>query len=103
MPKADHLSKLQYKSDILYRKTKIQVHVKEKMTKFAWSTYIKITIINKQKFIYSERNRWKIENQGFNRQKYQQGNIELACIFNERSSEESLSDGADRRFYETVV
>lgn len=55
MPKSDHFSKLRYKSDILYRKTKIQVHVKEKTTKFAWSTYIKITRINeKNSYIQKE-------------------------------------------------
>ena len=31
------------------------------------------------------RNRWKIENQGFNRQKHWQGNIEHACSFHERA------------------
>ena len=31
------------------------------------------------------RNRWKIENQGFNRQKHWQGNIEHACSFDERA------------------
>ena len=31
------------------------------------------------------RNRWKIENQGFNRQKHWQGNIEHACSFQEQA------------------
>ena len=31
------------------------------------------------------RNRWKIENQGFNRQKNWQGDIEHACSHNERA------------------
>ena len=30
-------------------------------------------------------NRWKIENQGFNRQKHWQGNTEHACSFHERA------------------
>jgi hypothetical protein len=43
------------------------------------------------------RNRWKIENQGFNRQKNWQGNIEHACSWNERAQKnhyllEQISD-----------
>ena len=32
-----------------------------------------------------QKNRWKIENQGFNRQKHWQGNIEHACSWNEQA------------------
>ena len=43
------------------------------------------------------RNRWKIENQGFNRQKRWQGDIEHACSFHERAQKnhylmEQISD-----------
>ena len=48
-------------------------------TNFAWITNIRITKGNAAKLVRAGRNRWKIENQGFNRQKHWQGNIEHAC------------------------
>ena len=46
--------------------------------------YICITKNNAKKIVDAGRNRWKIENQGFNRQKHWQGNIEHACsLFHE--------------------
>ena len=45
----------------------------------------RITKNNAKKIVCAGRNRWKIENQGFNRQKRWQGNIEHACSFNERA------------------
>ena len=66
---------------IYYQETKI-VNGKEKTTEFAWITSIKITERNARKIIAAGRNRWKIENQGFNRQKRWQGNIEHACSWN---------------------
>ena len=47
--------------------------------------YICITKNNAKKIVDAGRNRWKIENQGFNRQKHWQGNIEHACSFDERA------------------
>ena len=38
-----------------------------------------------KKIVKAGRNRWKIENQGFNRQKHWQGNIEHACSWNEQA------------------
>jgi len=58
---------------------------KDKTTEFAWITSIKITKRNAKKIVRAGRNRWKIENQGFNRQKHWQGNIEHACSYNERA------------------
>ena len=58
---------------------------KDKTTEFAWITSIKITKRNAKKIVQAGRNRWKIENQGFNRQKHWQGNIEHACSYNERA------------------
>lgn len=48
-----------------------------------WITNIRITKSNVKKIIKSGRLRWKIENQGFNRQKHWQGNIGHACSWNE--------------------
>ena len=49
--------------------------------------YVKITIgitkSNAKKIVHAGRNRWKIENQGFNRQKHWQGRIEHACSFHD--------------------
>ena len=38
---------------------------------------------NAKKIVDAGRNRWKIGNQGFNRQKHWKGNIEHACSFDE--------------------
>ena len=58
---------------------------KEHKINFAWITSIPITKSNAKKIVQAGRNRWKIENQGFNRQKQWQGNLEHACSFNERA------------------
>ena len=57
----------------------------EKVTEYAWITSLKITKGNAKKIVRAGRNRWKIENQGFNRQKHWQGNIEHACSFQEQA------------------
>ena len=58
---------------------------KEVKTDFAWITSIKITKTNAMKLVNAGRSRWKIENQGFNRQKRWQGDIEHACSWNEKA------------------
>ncbi len=58
---------------------------KEVITEFAWITSIEITERKAKKLVKAGRTRWKIENQGFNRQKHWQGNIEHACSFNEKA------------------
>jgi hypothetical protein len=70
---------------------------KEVTTDFAWITNFEITDKNAMKLTNAGRNRWKIENQGFNRQKNWQGNIEHACSWNERAQKnhyllEQISD-----------
>ncbi|MGN9136363.1 transposase, partial [Clostridium sp. HCP1S3_B4] len=55
---------------------------KEITTTFEWITSIEITEKNAVKLAGAGRKRWKIENQGFNRQKKWQGNIEHACSHN---------------------
>lgn len=57
----------------------------EVITEFEWITNIEITEKNAEKLAVAGRNRWKIENQGFNRQKQWQGNIEHACSYNENA------------------
>lgn len=66
-------------------------------TDFVWITSIEITKKNAEKLAKAGRTRWKIENQGFNRQKRWQGDIEHACSWNERAQKnhyllEQISD-----------
>lgn len=68
-----------------YTEKKIKPDGKEQTTEFAWITDITITKNNARKIVNAGRNRWKIENQGFNRQKHWQGNIEHACSWNEQA------------------
>ncbi len=51
-------------------------------TEFQWLTSIKITEKNAEKIAGTGRKRWKIENEGFNRQKNWQGDITHACSWN---------------------
>ena len=88
-------SEIEYQNQIMFQNTdvnliyytekKVQAEGKEKITKFAWITNIPITKSNAKKIVKAGRNRWKIENQGFNRQKHWQGNIEHACSWNEQA------------------
>ena len=74
-----------FEVNLIYYREKRIVKGKEKETEFAWITSIEITKNNAEKIVRAGRNRWKIENQGFNRQKHWQGNIEHACSFHERA------------------
>lgn len=71
--------------NLIYYREKKKCNGEEKETEFAWITNIQITKERAKKIINTGRNRWKIENQGFNRQKHWQGNIEHACSWNERA------------------
>lgn len=57
----------------------------EVATDFAWVTGIEITNKNARKLADAGRGRWKIENQGFNRQKNWDGDIEHMCSWNENA------------------
>lgn len=50
---------------------------------FQWLTSIRITEKNAEKTAAAGRKRWKIENEGFNRQKNWQGDITHACSWNQ--------------------
>ncbi len=52
-------------------------------TEFQWLTNIRITQKNAEKTAAAGRKRWKIENEGFNRQKNWQGDITHACSWNQ--------------------
>lgn len=83
--------------NVLRYKEKLIKAGKEKETTYTWITSIEITKKNAKKLVTAGRNRWKIENQGFNRQKRWQGDIEHACSFNEKAQKnhylmEQISD-----------
>ena len=94
IPEKECVGKIEFVNDIVYKadtvnmlkyqETKIR-NGKEVTTKFQWITSFKITKTNAKKIVVAGRNRWKIENQGFNRQKRWQGNLEHACSHNERA------------------
>lgn len=67
-----------------YTEKKVK-HGKEIITTFEWITSFTITKKNAVKLASAGRKRWKIENQGFNRQKQWQGNLEHACSYNENA------------------
>lgn len=62
-----------------------QIKGKTVRTEFQWLTSIKITPKNAEKIAATGRKRWKIENEGFNRQKNWQGDITHACSWNEKA------------------
>lgn len=70
---------------LYYTEKKGQADKQGRKMEFAWITSIEINKRNAEKIVQAGRNRWKIENQGFNRQKHWQGNIEHACSWNERA------------------
>ena len=77
-------SRIKYQNQIMYHDLDVNLiyfteKKKEKTTEFAWITSIEITKKNAEKLAFTGRLRWKIENQGFNRQKHWQGNLEHAC------------------------
>ena len=88
-------SEIEYQNQIMFQNTdvnltyytekKIKPDEKKETTEFAWIADITITKNNARKIVNAGRNRWKIENQRFNRQKHWRGNIEHACSWNEQA------------------
>lgn len=88
IPEKEAAGHVEYINDIDYKgKTvnmlKLWEEKKEKgeiyRTEFQWLTGIKITKKNAERIAATSRKRWKIENEGFNRQKNWQGDIPHAC------------------------
>ena len=106
IPEKNRMGKAEYVNGVVYRDREINVlkYAETKIkkgnpvvTNFTWITNIKITDRNAKKLAEAGRNRWKIENQGFNRQKRWQGDIEHACSFDARAQKnhylmEQISD-----------
>lgn len=94
IPEKQASENVEYVNGVLFGKDEVNVlkykemkikKGKEITTDFAWITSFEITAKKAGKLVQAGRNRWKIENQGFNRQKNWQGDIEHACSWNERA------------------
>lgn len=72
-----------YKVNLMkYKEEKVE-NGETKIKKFQWITNLKITHKNAIKLAITGRKRWKIENEGFNRQKNWQADITHACSWAE--------------------
>lgn len=94
IPEKERVGHAEYVNDISYENHIIHVlrYYEEKVvkgeivrTEFQWLSSIRITKKNAEKIAATGRKRWKIENEGFNRQKNWQGDITHACSWNERA------------------
>lgn len=83
----------EYINGIIYKSRTVNVLLQKEIQKeeekeetetkeFKWITNFEIKKRNAVKIAVAGRLRWKIENQGFNRQKHWQGNLEHACSWN---------------------
>ena len=91
IPEKTKVGHAEFVNEIDYKGRKINMlrfyeikkeHGEEIQTNFQWLTSITITEKNAEKMAATGRLRWKIENQGFNRQKNWNGNITHACSWN---------------------
>ena len=85
---AEYINEIDYEGNLInvlkYWEEKV-VKGKEVRTEFQWITSIEITKRNAEKIVSAGRKRWKIENEGFNRQKNWQADITHACSWDERA------------------
>ncbi|MBR5317792.1 MAG: transposase family protein [Lachnospiraceae bacterium] len=91
IPEKEKSQNTEYVNGVIYKNGQINMLVqeekqikngKEQTRIFKWITNFEITKKNAVKIARGGRVRWKIENQGFNRQKHWQGNLEHACSWN---------------------
>jgi hypothetical protein len=94
IPEKETAGHAEYINDIDYRGKTVNVlrFCEDKVvsgeivkTTFQWLTSIRITKKNAEKLVGIGRLRWKIENEGFNRQKHWQGDITHACSWNDQA------------------
>ena len=78
LEKAEEKEEIKYWNNLKYGEVRIEKEAnvlkyyekkKEITTEFVWITSFKITERNKEELVYYGRQRWKIENEGFNMQK----------------------------------
>lgn len=82
---AEFINGIQYQDqtvNYLHYSEKKRVKKADQTTEFQWLTSLSITRKNAEKMAGVGRRRWKIENQGFNRQKNKVGDITHACSWN---------------------
>lgn len=97
IPEKEHAGEnTEFINDIVYHEGTVNVlkHKERKKKKkkgiieetdFAWITSFKITRKKAKELVSAGRKRWKIENQGFNKQKHWEGNLEHAYSWNENA------------------
>ena len=113
IPEKEKSQNTEYVNGVIYKSGQINMLVqketqvkkgKEQTQIFKWITNFEITKKNAVKIAHGGRLRWKIENQGFNRQKCWQGNLEHACSWNSQAQKNHylMQQIADfmRRLYE---
>lgn len=85
---AEYVNEIDYNGNSInmlrFREEKT-VNGKTLKTEFQWVTSLRITKTNAEKIASEGRKRWKIENEGFNRQKNWQGDITHACSWNKNA------------------
>lgn len=85
---AEYINEIDYRENTVnvlkYWEEKV-IHGENVRTEFQWLTNLRITEKNAEKIASVGRKRWKIENEGFNRQKHWQGDITHACSWNEQA------------------
>ena len=88
LEKAEGHEEIKYWNNLKYGEVRIEKEAnvikyyekkKEKMTEFMWLTSFKITENNKKELVYYGRQRWRIENEGFNMQK--NGTFDIEHIY----------------------
>ena len=91
IPEKEREGSVEYVNGVVYKARNINVLMEKEIKKkcgkeitkeFKWITNFGITKGNAEKLARAGRLRWKIENQGFNRQKHWQGHMEHACSWN---------------------
>ena len=83
---AEYINEIDYeghKVNLLKYREKTVEKGEIKITTFQWITNLEITVKNAIKIARTGRLRWKIENEGFNRQKNWQADITHACSWDE--------------------
>lgn len=90
IPEKGKTEKAEFVNDIDYEGKPVHVlrYREEKAgetTEFQWLSSIRITKGNAEKMAETGRKRWKIENEGFNRQKNWQGSITHTCSWDDQA------------------
>lgn len=88
IPEKERTEKAEFVNDIDYEGEMVDVlryreEEEGKTTEFQWLSSMRITKGNAEKMAEIGRKRWKIENEGFNRQKNWQGSITHTCSWND--------------------